>query len=880
MTDGSSFSGRREHQRPLQLSLSQFFTDRQDESAAFAESVASRDLALDNGAIDNKAFDNVLPYYGFGGLGKTQLSVGLQAWIDPSIDASVPPQHWGPSPRVDRPVVTARWDLNDSKGHVDPVKLMLSVRDALHANRGKLLPVETWRAFDLAFGTYADKMRSGQPLDNSHGRSDYVKELPSMAAEVALELGVAIGAGFGAQSIREIARRVVGARRDRKTLARFNGLAELLDDCLSVDPGSTNTDLAGDIFYLLTQAIDQLPASTRPLVIVFVDHVERVQGEGDARAGERVLNQLIAALPHALFVATGRESLDWYKAERTSLEFAGASVWPCLRPDREDGNPRPHLLGTLSEEDAKDWIERQVSEEVLPFEVGLVNDLVRVTGRWPVHIDAVFALARQKVKDGATRLTRAELGGSFDDVVRRLLESLPGDERSALQAAALLPYFDIELAHAVAGNGVTRGAIQRLTQRTVVLNNPGSAFPFRVHDELRRAVRAAGPNVTNGWSAEDWYEKAQQAVAHAVSSAKYARDAKDDEANIALVGLAITIAAEYSVSVDDIHERHVDALVQARRDCPSHPRLISVIPTSDRVHHQQTRALVELIEAIVLPVSDESVHALERVAAIESPSRNDALLGRAYRLRNLNRYQEAAEQLIWLRDFADDRRLRSRERVYARQVGVTYSMARRFVDSQTALDQMDDGQAEVNLQLDLAAHGHIEDDLVDSYRRRINKANPRYGLEIGGALFRVLGRRGDLVRTETVEFLQRAESLAHGAAQRAALVGLALHDLSAGATSFHEGTRGALEHARFQASLGEILTFKALRDGADERFLRWYESAARLDFRGRGWIPVEMLLDHIGYPLPTMETQWLEPYETVRARWIGHYKRLLNRGQR
>jgi hypothetical protein len=46
---------------------------------------------------------------------------------------------------------------------------------------------------------------------------------------------------------------------------------------------------------------------------------------------------------------------------------------------------------------------------------------------------------------------------------------------------------------------------------------------------------------------------------------------------------------------------------------------------------------------------------------------------------------------------------------------------------------------------------------------------------------------------------------------------------------------------------------------------------------GRSRIPVEMLLDYLGYPLPAVETQWLEPVETVRARWVGHYLRLLGR---
>ena len=38
-----------------------------------------------------------------------------------------------------------------------------------------------------------------------------------------------------------------------------------------------------------------------------------------------------------------------------------------------------------------------------------------------------------------------------------------------------------------------------------------------------------------------------------------------------------------------------------------------------------------------------------------------------------------------------------------------------------------------------------------------------------------------------------------------------------------------------------------------------------------------MMLDHLGYTLPPVETQWLEPVEDVRARWVGRYQRLLGR---
>lgn len=41
--------------------------------------------------------------------------------------------------------------------------------------------------------------------------------------------------------------------------------------------------------------------------------------------------------------------------------------------------------------------------------------------------------------------------------------------------------------------------------------------------------------------------------------------------------------------------------------------------------------------------------------------------------------------------------------------------------------------------------------------------------------------------------------------------------------------------------------------------------------RGRMWISTECLLDSYGWTVPPEPSQWLEPYETVRDRWRGHF---------
>jgi hypothetical protein len=876
VTDNAGYgSGRRRRRKPL--ALSQFFTDRQTESDAFAQSLHARDQDLTADRVRDDVFDNVLLYYGFGGLGKTQLSLGLENWIDsePGVPGGGVPEHWGGAPTLDRPIVIARWDLNDSGGNLDPLVLLLSVRAALHRAAAKTLPKKTWRAFDVAFAAYAAQVRPGQPLPTDALGSDYTKELPKMVAELAIEASVGFGAGVGAQSIRDLAMGITRHVRAKKTLTAYPELAETLDACLAAEPGSVQPDLAGDLLFLIDVAIKEMAVDRRPLLVIFVDHLERVQSGGDTRAGERLLNQLVAALPHALFVMTGRNALDWYRPQRTSLAFAGETTWPCLLPDRER-NPRPHLLETLSKDDAREWIRRQAEASSLPFRPGVVDNLVEVTGCWPVHIDAVFELARVKADGGASVLTLEDLSGSFDDVVQRLLEDLPADERAALQAASLLPYFDVEFVHSVTGREVTRGAIERLTRRAVVLDNHGNRYPCRVHDEVRRAVRAAGPFIQGGWSPKDWKQHAEAALVHALDAAHAAREARDDEANLSAVGLAITLAAEFGVRVPDKGDPRVDGVVQARRRAPSNARLLPLIPTSDSIEHADAKALVQLIE--VISVSGAPATAVDKLTKLVGRSalvETDVLLWRAYRLRDCSRYTEAAEQLAALRDSAPDLGISNRRRTYARQTGVTHSMARRFRDAEAATPMMDPDQAITNRLMDRLLHGHLDDAYFENQRSLIPKANPRYALELEGALHRNLARAGRLDRGAAGEFLQRAIRMDHVTAQRTTLAGCALHDLAAG-LDFDHREWPVLDSSSSKAALGEILAFKVLRGDADQDLLEWMENAQATGF-GRSRIPVEMLLDYLGYPLPAVETQWLEPVETVRARWVGHYLRLLGR---
>lgn len=87
-------------------------------------------------------------------------------------------------------------------------------------------------------------------------------------------------------------------------------------------------------------------------------------------------------------------------------------------------------------------------------------------------------------------------------------------------------------------------------------------------------------------------------------------------------------------------------------------------------------------------------------------------------------------------------------------------------------------------------------------------------------------------------------------------------------------------HPSQQAGGAELLALHALATGDEVSLHSAYEAGAALTFRPRTWIPVEVLLEHLGRPLPLVQTQWLEPYPVVRDRWLAIMRDIISRSER
>ena len=143
------------------------------ESEALRRSLVVHRAAVDADAIDGKQMNNVLVFYGFGGVGKSALSVKLEEWVNGGVGC----EHWGHSPTGFR-VVTARWDLRDSRMLKNPVLFYLRLRHAL-AGAGVRTPL-----LDVGIVATAIKFNAGRGDDPD----DLLSGIPRLAENLVQEL--------------------------------------------------------------------------------------------------------------------------------------------------------------------------------------------------------------------------------------------------------------------------------------------------------------------------------------------------------------------------------------------------------------------------------------------------------------------------------------------------------------------------------------------------------------------------------------------------------------------------------------------------------------------------------------------------------------------
>lgn len=818
--------------RRLGSSAQSMFADRIPESEALARSLAVHVERLRNDGLESDVRDNVLSFYGVGGVGKTELSKRLAVWLQGGLgDAS----DWGPPP-VAGPVAVVRWDLFASSGAVDPVDLLAALRVGLLGGRRR------WTAFDLAFASYVSAVRPGETLD-LRDSSALSGTLLDALAGIASDLGsLDVITSLSTAAIRRVVDLAMTGYRRHRELSRFPTLGDVLARSQSLAAGTQSPELAADVAWVLTEQIDAIPPAERPLLVIFIDTFERVQSH-DSLEAEATLNRLVASLPHALFVILGRDQVAWHSDSRVSLPYSGPRTWPGMVPGRLL-EPRAHLLGRLSDEDAAAVFNQRRITGGWRVSPTLIAELVQTTAGLPLHMDAVCKVADNLTQNGTTPLTIDELGGDLRDLVRRLLLGLSEEEARAFHAACLLPYFDVTLAAEV--GQVSEAAVESCCRRTLVEGSDAVGYPFRVHDTIRALVRAAGSTVKGGWTAGDWRRAAERGLAEASRRHQTATAGTLDRPILEALGLALAIAVEHDVSADWLIEA-VQAAPTIRGLEPLAPPVPSGPTDSDAV------ALVQLIRALNAPKDEASLTKLREI--LDGPTRIAEQGGRwlAYRLRAHHRREEA---LVLFDELLS--RFPENSALYHRQQAVTLRGARRFRDEAALAEAFQVPQRHVAQRL----HGHDRLSLRARLLRARSQRSRRYGFDLETTAWSEEARFRPVPQEVIEAMFIRAVNLGESVREADALIVMAYRDLHDERAFDHVfGRLLHVERAQSsypRASLARLLAMRTLAGGSDEYAERaWAEASRPIPHRSSAWIFTEFALELVGRPfLPSKPSGW------------------------
>lgn len=842
------------------------FADRVPQSVAMANALefhANRSSGNLTAIPDRR---NVLMYFGMGGIGKTTLSDRLEDWIKGELDD---PGDWGEPPDVDR-IVTGRWELNNSHGNLSASRLLIDLRDTLGKSQ------RSWPAFDVAFASYFSSIRPGEPLPELAKTSAPVESgVVSLAQNVVhdlkdfssdLELDYAnLLVGAGGSLLRSAIKVLRVAAQRHKAFKHAPQLDRLLDRC-SREPSPENQmpHLVPQIMSMLTLDMNALPVGRRPVPVIFIDHFEKVQTPG-RRLGEELLNACIQALPGVLFVIAGRNRMDWDATSRHDLPRAGESAWPGLVKGAID-DPRQHLIGSLSDEDTRSVVTQRGEIEGIALEPAVVEAIVTATKGWPIHIDAVATYIRNVAAEGR-QICVEDVRGDLTRVVERLVEDLPDDETKALQAACLLPFFDTALAAAV-GN-VEEGAVIRFTGRAIIIKTLDKRYPFRVHDAVRDAVKWAGPHVTGGWSERDWTSGARRGLSEAHNRYEAGKALNDDSAMIRALGLALRICQDYQLWDEWVTE--------AVPHTPSFAGMEDVMPS--RGTQGLTREVEDTLDYIAaheLGSTEESLGIFKRLESGGGCMSRSASLWVAYRLRSLGRFVEAGEQLTALMDTQPDR-----IGVLRRQGAITLAMGRHFEDATAAADLLNLEQKVSTRDYIRQFHGDFSGFIESTSQRLADaevKRTRRYHLELESRLVRARALNGIGTEDETQRFYEYVTAVGYRVGRKHALTARGYFHIADRTTIASivdelqsvQTVAGALEEQEAELLALHALALNDTALGA--------EVARRFSEKPRTsplWIRAEVLLEELGIRVEKARTQWTEPYQVVRTRWLTLYRDLI-----
>lgn len=844
-------------------SLTNAFADRIPESEALANSIAHQRAALrGERRVNVPEQTNVLVFYGGAGVGKSGLSQKLEKWVSGRADEL---GHWGPW--TGGPVVPVRWDFNDSAGDVQYARLLRSMRQALEGDvqgddgsSRPILPRPLLR-FDLGLAAYLEAV-SSQDRQSLGLTGKAAGGLLSSLQTIAARQKAGIPGELSAACVQQVVDRAL--RLGPTQLFKGFTLKEFLADCERIPQGSEAPELVARLMYLLTEEIYRLPPEQRPALVFFLDHFERVQRQ-PGRSHESNLTRIVTASPYCLFVITGRNKLSWADPGRTDLKVAGPTRWPWLT-DQVEFDPRQHSLGRLSAEDSEGLYKRYRMTYGWNMPDELIARLVSRSDGLPLHIEAVLKLALSLNEGEPGReLTAQQLDRDLPEVVIQLMNVLTPKERDAFRAACVLPFFDSRLVEVV--GDVHAGDVANAVTYALVEENRDSSYPYRVHDEVRSLIRQDRSS-EGYWGDTAWAEAARRGLEEAKRRIVMAHssDAQTDETRA--VALAVRIAHEWGLETTDRERLEETDLERAVTRAPSLGLLAQLLPALPcETPRSGIETLIQFVHAVGLPY-DQGIKALMKLGDAPGRAAEISLRFATYRLRALHRYEEALEILARVIELFPDSANYTKK-----QYAMTLRAGRRFRD---ALDYIEAQlPPEVRPSRFRAIcdrrHGDFTSDTraARDHARKVAKS-ARIQLELDVVALVVDAHEGLATEEQSLALLEESTRRKYRSGVRTCLRVLGYFHL-ADEPKLREIIgridRTIDEDETNALTVAHLLALRALLTGDPADALAAHASV-RPGPRGAVSIPVEVWLEELGYPLDPVETQWLIPYEQVRANWM------------
>lgn len=617
------------------VAAQQVFTNRVDEVAAFAHAIEQHRAWFDDCEVSpvldrSKGRRNLLSFYGLGGIGKTTLSQELERRL---LEGMVFGDGGEP--------VAIRIDLGDP-GATDLESFLLRLRSGLgHLGR-------RWAAFDIALACYWERAHPGEPLREfldasplvrraarSVGLEDQISENLNLVSPVELGglTGLAQKAALGVY-------RVV---RERIREGRVLADCDLFSDLVEAD---ADYESLSYFSYLLAWDLERLQLRRRPLVVVFLDTLETIAGQSDRRM-ERFINRVVYLMPNVLFVATGRNRLQWGDAaDQGELDYVGEARWPNLHFSNDTQEPRQHLVGYLSNDDSDSYLQSALVKDGRPAIPASIRDRIIKGGQGlPLYLDLSVSHFVERLSQGAEPAVD-DFGGTFVSVATRALRDLPREERDLVRTASLLDRFDDDLLRSGLPT-TTHGSVTRFLRRPFLLHDDDYSLPYTLHLALRSAIEEADQTLSDGWSVRDRNDVAQRLL---VALGERGGAHADRSSSAVSLEAGLRLACDQGVFDDWL----VAAVQRSIEDGQWMAISEWIDERPDQIQPLRTLRLV--VDGVVLRRTGHPSVAIGRLTQAQSLAHGDGAIARltdvhlAHALRNSGDYQGAAaiyERLLY-----------------------------------------------------------------------------------------------------------------------------------------------------------------------------------------------------------------------------------------